>query len=178
MPLFQVITEKTYNGLEYWVNDYYVSTTDLLAAADIGEAIAGLEVELYFQPVTLTKIRASTIPVDVGQFVTRTVNLVPSTPPNAGLLPLFDVLRVDMTAATGRPGRKFYRAVITASDLQNGGQLKPASMANWQPILDSILTTGGLRKPSGAVIDSMDIYPAVGMRQLRRGSRKKLTPVI
>lgn len=174
MTVFQVDIEKSYQGLEYWTNVYHVQATDLSDASAKGSEIAVIELANYFQPVTITKIRASTVPVDTGQFITLTTNLVPTTPaPGDGLMPLFVCARVDFSTAIGRPARKFLRAVLTQGDTPNGVLPSTVVAGINDNYSTPMVALGYLCKVNGDLVTGGACSVNASDRQLRRGSKRK-----
>ncbi len=182
MPTYQIDVEKLYNN-EYWTNVYYVgpnllSLDDAVQAAD---SIVAFERAIHFDVVTFTKYRASTIvPGDIEY---RTIILnVPGNRVSTGntFLPLFNVVRCDLTdEGFKRPERKYYRLPVAEADQADG-----VLGFNVGTLIDDAWTTQiqgnsvPLVGPNGEAIIDLSVFPNVGMRQLRRGSRRRTTPVI
>ena len=94
-------------------------------------------------------------------------------------LPLFNVWRVDFAVAVGRPNRKYLRGPIAEGD-QASGLISPSitSTILTTNYINPLLALGVLVDTQGNSVTSGNAWPYVGMRQLRRGSKRKTTPVI
>lgn len=168
--------EKLYNG-EYWVNVYQLQATDLDNAGSPAAAILNAERAITDNRITFTKfsIRTNT-PLDYV-YVTVPVNLQGAKDwGGSDLLPLFNVVRVDLAAAVGRPSRKYLRGVLgEASTLAMN--ITDAVLATIQSDYCNIIAAvTQLVDNQGDDIIAATPVKAVGMRQLRRGSKKKLIP--
>lgn len=178
MPRFKVDIEKLFNG-EYWTNRWFVDAASLTEAEEFGVAvILQNERTFHFSVVTFTKVRVSDVIEGTDQFITT-----PSNQPgllaigDAQILPLFNTVRVDLRAGFGRPSRKYYRAPLTEA-VVNGDTLVATYANTVADAMDSILTTINVVDPQNTPITQATVFPQVQMRQLRRGSRRRTTPVI
>jgi hypothetical protein len=127
--------------------------------------------------VSFTKIRIRPAGV-VGVQGTTEASGVSGTLETQVYLPLFNVMRVDLSPAMGRPSRKFYRIPVPES-AQDNGQF----VAGWTSgingnFIPQLLAVNGLCDESGNDIVTIGMSPTVGMRQLRRGSRRRTQPVL
>lgn len=183
MPLYQIDIEKKL-GDEYWTNVYYVERDDLAAANTDAGFIAGAEANMHLVSVQFTKARIRSAIQGDEIYVTRPLNFLGTRSlENNPLLPLFNVIRVDFAAVSGRPSRKFYRACLLAGHLTGVGNLTNAIILTAQGAVDGLFGAGGmpgvpLRDVDGQALTSASVFQAVGMRQLRRGSKRRTTPVL
>lgn len=178
MPQFVADIEKQL-GSEYWTNRYIILTSQLSTAQLF--AAGGLlqfERELHSQLVTFTKVRVRTAETDDEAYTITQINLQ-GLRAVTDLLPLFNTLRVDINAATGRPSRKFFRGVLGEGDI-NGS----AIVTNFDSYLTALEALFSLPEPEGGLVDPQQqlftaavAYPFVQMRQLRRASKRRNTPV-
>lgn len=164
-------------GTEYWTNRYMLSNPSLESAILTAAAIVDAERAVHAAGVTFTRYRISDVDPTTDNFV-----IVPLG--TAGLriittsLPLFNVARVDFPAGTGRPSRKYLRLPIAEEDQDNGtftSTFVSLINQNYGVVLgdiDEFVDVDG--EPLGTGI----CQPKVGMRQLRRGSKKRNQPVI
>lgn len=174
----QLDIEKTYQG-EYWTNRYFLTAESIEAAADATADIVEVEKNLHVTGVVLTKYRLSDATPDTDVYTTVPLN-ANATGQTGEPLPLFNVVRVNLTPQTGRPGVKMYRAALIEGTI-TGGNIDAAEIANIVLKLNA-LPLGG----SGVVIcDALGepylgitVNPRVSMRQLRRGTRRRTTPVL
>jgi hypothetical protein len=170
-------SEKLRSG-EYWSNRYIIDATDLAAAVAIADGIYDIERTVHQPGVTFTKYRVSDMVAGTDNFV-----VIPKGEP--GLLsltgeplPLFNVVRVDFGTGSGRPSRKYLRLPLSEGVQANG-------------VLDSVFVTTirdnyasplmnhvGFVDVDGEQIISNSVHPEVGMRQLRRGSRRRTTSIL
>lgn len=177
MPLWSVDVEKKL-GEEYWTNRYIVDAVDLEAADDVGDQIAEIEQNVHLQPVLLTKRRTSDMLPGTDIFIVTPLNIFGARQPDSSMLPLFNVARVDFKAATGRPSRKFLRGVLMESetdfDTITPGGVNFIDLTYAQPLegLPGYVDVDGQELLTGVVV------PKIGMRQLRRGSKRRVTPII
>jgi hypothetical protein len=109
-------------------------------------------------------------------FSTVVLNLVGNRASTTALLPLFNVLRVDFSAVQGRPSRKYLRGVLTESDVV-GPNIEIAALGEFQvAYADAMLGMAEYVDVDGEQFSAAACLRPVGMRQLRRGSRR--SPVL
>lgn len=177
MPIFRITIEKYMaSAAEYWTNIYHVDVADLQAAVQQIANFANAERPLYPESVVITKGRADDGIPNTDQYGTQVFNAA-GTRASAGqdLNPLFVTARVDFTSAGfGSPSRKFLRGVLYESDV---------SFSSIGATVAALLNTYGDAIIALPVcdVDGQDLVDAVPflapqMRQLRRGSKKKIVP--
>ena len=166
------------SGTEFWTNRYILSNPSIESAILTANAILLIEQAVHSENVLFTKYRVSDLDPDTDAFVIVPIGEVGDRPTVGDVLPLFNVARVDFPAGIGRPSRKYLRLPIFEGDQANG-TLTPTMVAfvntNYgTPLgdIDEFVDVDG--EPLGSGI----CQPQVGMRQLRRGSRRRTTPVI
>lgn len=164
--------EKMYQE-EYWVNRYFVTGT--VPSDGVGPAnnILAAERAITDSRVVFTKYAVRTTLEGDFNFATVPVNAMGTISNGADpLLPLFNVLRVDFQAAIGRPSRKYLRGVLTEGAIafmDIGSGHMTSFQTNYATVMAAIpeyVDAQGQELIAGVV------YPKVGMRQLRRGSKK------
>jgi hypothetical protein len=176
-PTYKIDIEKQL-GTEFWSNSYLTDDPGLIDAIATAQDIVARERLVTHNTITFTKFRVS----DVGPGgVTSTVVIGLPGQGNASgtVLPLFNVARVDFTAAAGRPSRKYLRGAITTGAVLPGGMLEAT-------IREYINTS--YANPMAADLNYVDVQGdeinsgacnmTIGMRQLRRGSKRRLNPII
>ncbi len=177
--LFSLDIEKELLG-EYWTNRYIVSAADLGAATTYAAFYYDRERLIHSSNVLFTKYRVSDMDpmTDIYQIVQP--NAYGSRAFGAQeYLPLFCVVRVDFTAVGGgRPSRKYLRTPIYEGDQLNG-----ALAATYISFIETNYSNQLVLDTSFVDVDGQDlnsgqVFPKVGMRQLRRGSKRKLQPII
>jgi hypothetical protein len=179
MPLFSLDIEKELLG-EYWTNRYIISAADLAAATTYAAFYYDRERLVHSSNVLFTKYRVSDMNplTDVYQIVQPNANGSRAFTTQE-YMPLFCVVRVDFTAVGGgRPSRKYLRLPIYETDQMNGVlnttyvSFIETNYSN-QLVLDTSFVD-----VDGQDLNSGQVWPKVGMRQLRRGSKRKLQPII
>lgn len=178
MPLFSLDIEKSVPG-EFWTNRYIINTPDITVAVSIGNQVVSIEREIHKPGVQFTRFRVSDLDPDTDLYSIQAIALPGLAPPaTAGNLPLFNVVRVDFNTGTGRPSRKYLRTPVGEAD-QIDGNLEPTyaqfiHQTYTIPMLgiDEFVDVDGQAFVSGAT------HQYVAMRQLRRGSRRRQTPVL
>lgn len=176
-PYWQIDIQKKL-GTEYWTNVYHVARSNQAAAAAAADFWVGIERSIHSEDVQFVSYRVAPFPgpsegtiYPIGLFGSR---------PTADSLPLFNVLRVDFPAPTGRPSRKYYRLPVREGDQANGS-FTSAAMTDF---INQFVATfedpdsAGLIDVDGQLLTSATPMITVGMRQLRRGSKRRLQPVI
>jgi len=179
MPLFQIDIEKKF-GTEFWSNRYHCDAASLAAADLIANSVATLEIATTDSRVTVTVARTRTAAPGDTDFIIRPINAPGNRDGGANaLLPLFNVVRIDIPIpAGGRPSRKYLRGILTVA---NVGQfvLSSALASSVQGVYcDNLADITGLTDESGNPIGTPLVSNDISMRQLRRGSRRRTTPII
>lgn len=177
MAVWKIDIEKQL-GTEFWTNVYHVEQSGQLAAASAGQLIANQEQNLHHPAVTVTRMRVS-LAGEGNEGTIYPLNL-PGEGNDGQYLPLFNVLRVDFGVASGRPSRKYYRLPVVETVVENGS-FTTAYLSAIQVYLDALLAPVNqinLCDVDGQVIVSAAPFRPVGMRQLRRGSRRRTQPVL
>jgi hypothetical protein len=174
MPLFDAVITK-FIGAQEWTNTYVVEAASITAARDIGVQIAAIEIDVHQTYVEFRRLRTSTrVPGDDTYIITNLIgNGTFST--NGDALPLFNTVRVDLNAESGRPSRKYLRGVVSEGD-QNFGQLGGVVIARAQAYGAALAALDGYVDVDGQQLISATVSTQVAMRQLRRGSRRSATP--
>lgn len=175
MSLYQVDIEKLREG-EYWTNVYHTVQPDLESARTAGLTFVDAERSVHHISVLFTRMRVSDTTSDF--FDTEPINQYGLGNPPGDPLPLFNVVRVDFGVNAHRSLRKYLRLPLMESQQHNGiieNDALVAIAANYGAPLE---TGGQLASPAGNGVTSVVVNPAVGMRQLRRGSKRKKTPVL
>lgn len=175
MAQFQIDIEKRL-GSEFWSNVYQVWSQDLANAQQMGALITAAERTFHSAQVTFTRFRASSVAIGDGIYSITAVGQPGLRNPNDTLLPLFNTLRFDFTAATGRPSRKYYRGVLYEGDIAGDAVNTANFVAGSNEIADLFQTdpmTNGIVDPQQELLTSLIVWPFVQMRQLRRSRRRR-----
>ncbi len=173
MPLFQVDIEKQL-GSEFWSNRWIVDVADLANAVALGEFIWEGEQAFHSTAVTFTRYRASSLQQGDGVFSIVPIGEQGARASGGTLLPLFNTLRADMPAETGRPSRKYWRGVLTEGDIDGSAVVSDFGlfMLYFAGALDPA-ATNQIVDPQGQTLTGLIVHPFVQMRQLRRGRRRR-----
>lgn len=175
MPVFQVDIQKVYSS-EYITNVYHVNTATIADAIDAAADIADIEKELYPPHIVINALRASTPTTGDDIFITTLVNIpgtrVAATPD----APPFCRNRVDLSVGPTRPLRKFLLGVQQA-DFSGDTFLSGVIGRVQTDYVLPLVALGVVCNPFGVFIVSGALSQVVGMRQLKRASKRK-TPTI
>lgn len=175
LPGCRLTIEKMYQG-EYWTNVYYLAGDIGASGSDAADIIAA-EQAIHMNTVLFTKARLDDNTEDTDVFATITINEFGARDPSGvQMLPLFNVLRVDFSAGGGRPSRKYLRGCLVETFV-NFNTIESAQVTFFDTnYADVVSAVASYVDVDGDPISAGTVYPFVGMRQLRRGSKKKTTP--
>lgn len=175
MPLFDVDIEKRLNS-EFWTNRYIVNADSLGTAIGIAQIIVSAEQEFHGTPVTFTRYRVASTVVGDGVYTVQPIGQQGARALPGQLLPLFNTLRMDFNAVSGRPSRKYYRGVLTEDDI-NGDTVNTGNFVGGAGSITALFTTveepQGIVDPQGERLVATVVWPFVQMRQLRRSKRRR-----
>lgn len=181
MSVYQIDIEKSFSPTTgttvYWTNVYHVDVTDSAAAVTAGNSIVTLEKTIHSTLTTFTKMRTrqAGIPGAPGVITPLTGAGGRTT---TGPLPLFNVFRIDFGVSGGRPSRKYIRGPLAGADNSSGAVSSGTITTIMNSYATPLLNMNVLCDPQGQAFVNAVVHPYVGMRQLRRGSKRKVTPVI
>jgi hypothetical protein len=176
MP-YRVTVEKFMAAVgEYWTNVYWTETNDMAIAIAAGNDIVNAEKAIHSSLITITKFRVDDGQANTEISDTTVLNVAGTWESNlADLMPLFVVGRVDFkVVGGGRPSRKYLRGVFIEQEATMASITAPA-IARLQTYATAI-AAANVCDPQGQQVSSGAPFPAPAMRQLRRGSKKKVTP--
>jgi hypothetical protein len=176
MAIFQVDIQKNLYGV-FITNMYNVNVATIEDAIGAGVSIANLEARLLPPDFKIDFYRVSTPAEGDDVFASVPVN-IPGTRSTLGtqVMPYFNRFRVDMSQGFRRPLRKFLLLMLEGD--QEAGNLTAAAleMVNIQ-YASPLVALGYVCGPTGVIITTAACKGPVGMRQLRRASKRK-TPVL
>lgn len=177
MPLFSIDIEKFYLA-EYWTNRYIVNAENLAVADTYGAQIVEFERAVHVSVVQFTKYRtADTVEGnDVYKINPLGVNGLRSA--TGAPLPLFNVVRCDFGVASGRPSRKYLRLPLMAGEVSGNTLITGLVGLINVDYVESLVDAGFYVDVDGQPILNGNTMLNVGMRQLRRGSKRKAAPVL
>lgn len=171
---------QTFYYNNYITNVYHVTAGSLNEAADYGEQIAALHAALLnagTAQIYVNRVRASTLVPRDNAFVVRAINLRGTRPGLEDVYPPFCRFRVDLNIGPRRPLRK-YLLEVRDTDANGDGLLAPAVAYVQANYVSPLVALGVVCSEEGTDIVGGTVSGTVGMRQLRRGSRRRQTPVI
>lgn len=178
MTLWILDVEKRI-GEEYWTNVYHINASTLTAARTIADDIITRERARHRNVVNYTYARLRPKLLSSGggtKWATGGTGDINAA--GVSYMPLFNCIRVDFLTATGRPSRKYYRTPVYDAN-QTNGLLTAATRTDWATWAAGLAAVAGFVDPQGQTFVSAYVAPEVGMRQLRRGSKRKQgAPVI
>lgn len=164
-------------GTEYWINVYHADVATQAEAKQVGDEIVGVERGVSQLQIGFTKMRVRQVSEIAGPGTVYPIGLT-GTAENQSYLPLFNVVRVDFAVPVGRPSRKYLKLPTPAASVVNGS-FGPTTVAYFNSnYVTPLLAIPGICASDGQELLSGAAQSAVGMRQLRRGTRKKSTPII
>lgn len=175
MPMRITIEKFLPSQGEYWTNVYWADFPTPAAAIPTAEDLVTAERGIHLPAVTFTKFRIDDGTPDTEIWETQVLNLQGLASTTGEMMPLFVVARVDFTVAGGgRPSRKYLRGVLT-EEVVNGFLLN-AGMLTVLGSYAAAVAAAATHDVDGQGITGGSAHPQPGMRQLRRGSKKKTTP--
>lgn len=178
MSVFKVDFQFRYQT-EYWTNKLYVTAPDTATVrtwvtGEIGPILAGA----VQNSITLEKARITELPFVRNHYTDVPLNLPGgggATPP----APLFNVVRWQFGQNVGRQTFHYFRGSITPSNIGSDQNFTPAAKTYNDAIVNQVGdTTLPITDRNGNPYISFTTALAVGMRQLRRGSKRKARPII
>ena len=177
MPVYKVDIQFKLNT-EYWTNVFYASHPSVFAAKLWVDNLVEAMQDSVQNSVIIDKARITPAPFVANTFTDYPIGVNGtggSTPP----APLFNVVRFVFGKAVGRGVSHYWRGGVTPSNIGADGNFSGAAQAFNTSKAEAI---GALSPPpcdrQGNVYTTFSAAPTVGMRQLRRGSKRRTTPVI
>lgn len=182
MATYQIDIEKTMvlttGTTYYWTNVYHCVAGSNAAAVVIGNSVVAIEKAIHATNQTFTKMRVrQNSPIAMaGSITVLSGNGTRATP--ADVLPAYNTVRADFTKAIGRPCRKYLRINLGESE-QTNGILLAGFVTTWTAgYVAALVALGTICDPDGDIITGGALITPVQMRQLRRGSKRRIAPVL
>lgn len=165
---------------EYWTNRYFLDFTDPAAALIAGANIAGYEQAIHMENVLFTKYVVSDVDPSTDNYYSVPLNVYGdrSYGGTVNFLPLFNVARVDFAAGAGRPSRKYLRLPLTEGDTETGALSSALIALINTEYVAPLVALATFVDVDGTAIEGGTVFPQIGMRQLRRGTRRRTTPIL
>jgi len=173
LGLYYVDIEKSYQN-EFWTNRYVIAASSPAAGAATADSLVTCERSGLTTLCLVTKYRISDdVPLTDNYFI-KTVNLAGQKAVAGTLMPLFNVVRIDFNVVSGgRPSRKYMRGWLGEGDVEFDN-LAAASLTTFQTVANYFVTVQNYLDVDGQTFGSASVNAKVGMRQLRRGSKRKI----
>ncbi len=162
---------------EYVTNRYHVLADDMAQAGVRGLAIANIQKSLL--PVTnnIDYVRVSTITPGDNLFYTQQANIPGTRGLTSQTMPPFCRWRCDMNVGFRRPLRKYL--LIPYEEDSEGSSFTSTAITFFNTNYAApLFQLGYVCAEDGTVIIGVSLNSQIGMRQLRRGSRRRATPII
>lgn len=177
MPVYNVDIQKVRFGV-YWTNRYQILRDEPgLTLAEVN-AFHAAEYPFHGNSVQYVSLRISDQTPNTDNFAVWPLQGAGLIPDGGAAIPGFCTLRADIPVGFGRPCRKYYR-VYVGEDKIIGGNWEPSFIVTAQAAIRSLAATvTGLCDPQGNPWGDAVVKNAIQMRQLRRGTKRPLTPVI
>lgn len=176
MPMRATIEKFLPAQGEYWTNVYWLDYLTPAAALEAVRDIVTAERTVHLPAVQFTKFRVDDGVEDTEIWETETLNVAGLSTTTGEMMPLFVVARVDFSVAGGgRPSRKYLRGVLTEETV-NAFMLNTGIRGVLQNYADGVIAAGGVCDVDGQGFSNGSPFAQPGMRQLRRGSKRKPVP--
>lgn len=177
MALYKLDIQFSYN-LEYWTNKLYIQAAEDEGAAQDAIAIAGVLRTGIQNQVTIDKIRVTPAPFTANNFFDVPIDL-PGTGGTTPPAPLFNVVRWVFSPPRGRSTNHYFRGGVTPSNIGADGNFTDAAEAFNNSLVNQLFDLPSIIvSKAGVPYQGANAARKVGMRQLRRGSKRVKTPVI
>jgi hypothetical protein len=170
--------QKVRNG-QYWTNRYLLDLADPLdVSVAMVNAFVNAEKPIHGLSVSFVSVRVSDMAEGTDNFIIYPQTGTGGTSDGGAALPGWMTLRADMAVVPGRPLRKYYRTYVGEAQII-GSVWLPQYVSDSLALLTTLLgAVPTWCDPQGNHAQSVVVKTDVQMRQLRRGSKKRETPVI
>lgn len=177
MPRFIADVEKELGG-ERWTNRYMLDAATLTEAHGICQTIAATERNIHSTEVNFKTARTRDDNPGSDVYAVTTLTGAGARTAGTSRLPLFNVARVDFMVEAGRPSRKYLRLPFYEGDVENGMLETSLSIFIANEYAIPLVGLAGFVDVDGQAIIGQSVITSVAMRQLRRGSKRKLEPIL
>jgi len=176
MPVYKVDIQVDYYQ-EFVTNRYHVLADDMVQAGTRGTAIAELQKTLLPTTVNIDFIRVSTVVEGDNSFYTLPADIPGTRAATSQTMPPFCRWRADMSIGFRRPLRKYL--LIPLEEDSEGASFTTAARSYFNANYGApLFNLGYVCSEGGIVISGVSLNNIIGMRQLRRGSKRRMTPII
>lgn len=178
MVLYQIDIQKAVSAF-YWTNRYFVDATSFPDAIVEGEKLAQIEKNVHVTYVDFVSVRASKPGKEKpSQFLTATLGFQGVRGAD-GIVPLTTCVRPELYRGFSRPDVRYLRGVVREGDQANIRSFSDLFITYiTDNYVNPVIALPSSRSHAGLVYVSGRCNPNVANHQMRRGSKKKTTPVI
>lgn len=174
--VWQIDIQKVFAG-EFWTNVYHCQVGSQAAAKAIAEQIILAESNYSHSGVSFNKYRIARSP-RLGQQGTVYQSAEVGKAGSWQVLPLFNIAMVVFTVEQGRPSRKYLKLPFSTQSISDSRLTTSVIQSINVGYCQVLSAIPELCDESGNSFFSIGVSPVPGMRQLRRGSKRKLQPII
>lgn len=177
LPNFRLSIFKRYQP-ESWSNDWLLNVADMAEAVTVANALVEFERRMHANLVSFEYYLISTMQVGDRSFRHVAINqLGYVTQTAAESLPLFNVLRVDLTTNDSDPCRKYFRMPVSEGQIDSG-KFVAGTLTSFASLItthfNNSIAIDNVVSGRGNVVTGASANPFVQMRQLHRRNKKKV----
>jgi hypothetical protein len=178
MPLYQLDIQKEI-GTYFYTNVYHLEGSSIAGLDAVVGGIVAAERQICTPSVNFISTRVKEAGTAYGFASIRPLTGTGAyATSSAQDLPLYNTVRVDMAPGIGPLNRKYLRTGLR-EDMVYGTVLEPAYITAVQTLyVNTLANASELRTIRGENVVGFTLKTLVQMRQMRRGSKRKLLPVI
>lgn len=177
MPVYKLDIQFVYET-EYWTNKLYVQAGSDGDAAQAANEIVGVLKTGIQNSVTIDKVRITPAPFSRDTFIDIPFQ-TPGTGGTSAPAPLFNVVRWVFSPARGRGISHYFRGGVTPANIGPDQKFTTDAQTFNNNLVKALFDLPSvICNKSGQPYFSANAAVRVGMRQLRRGSKRKTKPVI
>jgi len=173
---FQIFKTHPFISGRTFSNTYIVPAISLAVAADAADPLVEFEKEIFDPNFTITYVRMSSLVEGDNEFTNKTYNEAGVSARSGETLPLFNTIRLDVNATSGRPSRWHFRGLHEGEVSENlvSGSTRALYEDAWAALNTALGgLTLSLQQPDGnALADVATAALEVKMRKLHRRRRK------
>ena len=175
MAIYQVDVQLNYYG-EYITNVYHVDTPTIDAAAAAALDIVDIHAALVVATVNYNHVRVSSPTPADNVYLSIPINVPGTRSAGSQDMPPFCRFRVDMSVGATRPLRKFLMSP-QQDDCVGGGLTPTAQTFVATNYCTPLVALGVVCSPAGLPVISAGVDQRVGMRQLKRASKRGIPTI-
>lgn len=179
MARYIIDIQKKLTGL-YWTNTYIVEAGTIENAREQAWDIVRAEQAIHSARITFDKFRVSTLAKGDDTYVTVPLDQNGQYAADQVPMPPFCTLNVIFATGANRPARKYYRTLARTGDVVEDFKWRPNYIQLVTRVLGDLLGNQqiALYDRGGDPVQDFVVQDAIGMHQLRRGSKRRERPVI